>query len=114
MEITTAIATIIGVIMMVTVVMATVVIMGGLTQITVEECHPLEGYFASSSNSGPKCGTDTSGQRLYCSSITIGPITTSDTCMDESKNICCQTMLAGTGWKVAFKSGQCCNVTKMS
>jgi len=108
MEIKTAFATIVGILMMVTVTVATVVIMGGLTQVCVEECNPAE-YTAERNYDGNLCGyvyTGTNRYEVYCYS--------DDACFDENKNLCCLTSLSGTDWEVKVANERCCNVTKLS
>jgi hypothetical protein len=108
MEIKTAFATIVGILMMVTVTVATVVIMGGLTQVCVEECNPAE-YTADRNYGGVFCGyvyTGTNRYEVFCGH--------DDACFDQNKNLCCLTSASGTEWGVKVANGRCCNVTKLS
>jgi hypothetical protein len=114
MEIQTAFATIIGIIMMVAIVVATVVIMGGLANIAVEECSPVE-YKALTTFSGKECGFDSTNNQAYCDK-TFNPINVNynyDKCIDLSKNLCCPTSKLGNGWRVNFINNRCCNITRV-
>jgi len=113
MEIKTAFATIVGILMMVTVTVATVVIMGGLTQISVEECKPVD-YKADRNYDGSyACGSIDIGAyhyELYCKYDSGNEI--SDYCFDESKGLCCPVH-KDDKWEVKVANGHCCNNTKL-
>jgi len=112
MEIKAAFATIIGILMMVTVTVATIAIMGGLTQIGVEECGPAE-YKADVAYTGDSCGY-ISTVEVYCKEIhRSAEDAVSDSCFNENKNLCCPTTLSGTSWRVVVANGRCCNNTKI-
>jgi hypothetical protein len=112
MEMKTVFEIIIGIIMMVTVTIATVAMMGGLMSMSVAECIPAE-YTASNLN-GKYCGLNSGGNNVYCDKITIFIPATGfksffDECMDASKNMCCPT----TKPNITIIRGRCCNVTKI-
>jgi hypothetical protein len=110
MEIRTIFGIIIGIIMMITVTIATVAMMGGLIDMSVSECNPTQ-YTATETiyrtSEYKACGLDTNKQQLYCNN--------KDDCMDASNNLCCPTSQSGTGWHVTDKNtgGKCCNITKI-
>ena len=108
MEIRVLIATIIGIIMLVTIVIATVVMMGGLLDLSVNECIPAE-YNASSSDwKGEYCGLS-SGSNVYCGILLLGDRWLRDKCMDSSKNLCCPT----TQKNIRIIGEKCYNITKI-
>jgi len=109
MEIRTVFGIIIGIIMMITVTIATVAMMGGLIDMSVSECVPTQ-YTATETiyrtSEYKTCGFS-GGQQLYCNK--------NDDCMDASNNLCCPTSQSGIGWHVTDKNtgGKCCNVTRI-
>jgi hypothetical protein len=111
MEIKIAFATIVGLIMMITVIIAVIVMMGGLTQFSVSECVPIQ-YTASGTNFGGKyCGMIGSN-KAYCDKTQdiFGTITGYDDCIDASKNLCCPN---STKQNIKLINGQCCNITRL-
>ncbi|MFH1229389.1 MAG: hypothetical protein V1678_03115 [Candidatus Aenigmatarchaeota archaeon] len=105
MEIQTTFATIIGFLMMVIVVIAASVMLGGLTQISVEECRPSQ-YTASSSFAGMVCGF-VGSQQVKCD---IGTEEYQyDTCIDNTQTLCCPT----TKKNIKVINAKCCNITKI-
>ena len=119
MEIQTTFATIIGFLMMVVVVTATVVIMGGLSKVSVEECHPAE-YAATTTAGGKECGYITDVGVAHCERQWVSrilPLTSGyneDECIDPRNNLCCPTSKVETaGWNVKVINDKCCNITKV-
>ena len=112
MEIKTMFEIIIGVIMMITITVAVVALMGGLMSMTVSECNPAE-YIASTVplNQGNYCGM-IGANKAYCEKTPPAMFATTkfDDCIDSSKNVCCPTE---TKKNVVFRSGKCCNITKV-
>jgi len=109
MEIKIAFATIVGLIMMITVIIAVIVMMAGLTQFSVSECVPAE-YTASSNDiRGEYCGL-ISGSNAYCNINLLHQAYTRDNCIDSSKNLCCPTQ---TKQNIKLINGQCCNITRL-
>ena len=108
MEIKIAFATIIGLIMMITVIIAVIVMMAGLTQFSVSECVPAE-YTALQSYNGLNCGLNSNNQQVKCD-VKGGPHLTYDDCMDSTKNLCCPTQ---TKQNIKLINGKCCNITRL-
>lgn len=114
MEIRTIFGIIIGIIMMITVTIATVAMMGGLIDMSVSECVPVQYTASSNDNRGEYCGL-ISGSNTYCNINLLHQAYTKDNCIDASNNLCCPTTQSGTGWYVTDKNtgGKCCNITKI-
>jgi len=111
MEVKTAFAIIIGIIMMVTVVLAVVVMMGGLSNIMVSECVPIS--YAAGSFGGEYCGVNAANQQLSCNYVDASSARLYDKCFDSIKNMCCPTETGETlNWRVQVINGQCCNITR--
>lgn len=88
MELKETFALITGIIMMTIIVIATLVITGGLTKISVAECTHAE-YAASAANLGTVCGFDSiAKQQLKCDKTSDGEY---DNCLDNNKGLCCPT-----------------------
>jgi len=108
MEIKTAFRVLVGILLILTVVLAAVVIAGNLLgeSVFIEECTPAE-YIATRTTPidimidskkirlTPECGFDSTGQHVYCEpTIDIQKM---DTCMDDDTNKCCPTSQSGCG-----------------
>jgi hypothetical protein len=116
MEIKVLFSAIIGILMMVTVIVAAVAFMNGLTQVTVEECTPAD-YLAKVDMPGESCGLDSSGSQVKCGSAgSVDGIPILDRCIDSTKNMCCPTSnnINPSSKKIVVQSGKCCSITNLN
>jgi hypothetical protein len=107
MEIKTAFRVLVGILMIATVVIATVVMMGGMLKGSVEmkECIPAEYTTTLTFDTGVQCGfTDTGWgpQAVYCNNPR-------DVCIDPGRNLCCPTSMSD-GVKIEVIGNRCCRL----
>jgi hypothetical protein len=108
MEVKTAFAIIIGLLMMVMIIIAGVVLMSSLTVVNVYDCTPGD-YKAGHGTdfTGEDCGV--SGVQLKCKASTNGQ---PDKCLDTARWLCCPLGQNSVG-KFIEQDGQCCFIKKV-